>query len=78
MGNKFSPELPIISLSFFVNISLMIPIYLKRRQNEKFDQLHGGPKVSHQIPNSIESLIWNLVIIGVCLSGIVVIEMNNR
>ena len=57
---------------------LMVPIYLKRRQNEAIDGQYEAPSKDHQIPHSLESLIWNLVIIFVCLSGALVIEKNNR
>ena len=77
MGKRFSPELPIIALAFLVNVSLMIPIYLKRRQNEEVDQQYEQSN-DQKIPNSLESLIWNLVIISVCLIGILVIEKNNQ
>ena len=78
MGNKFAPELPIIAIAFLINVGLMVPIYLKRRQNEAIDGQYEAPRKDHQIPHSLESLIWNLVIIFVCLSGILVIEKNNR
>ena len=78
MGEPFTPELPIIALAFLTNLLLMILINLKRRQNEMVDQQYEHNAQPHILPNSLESLIWNLVIILVCLIGAFVIEMNNR
>ena len=78
MGQRFTPELPIMALAFLINLLLMILIYLKRRQNEVVDQQYEHNAHHPHMPNSLESLIWNMVIIWVCLIGAFVFEMNNR
>ena len=76
LGSRFAPELFVMALAFVINVCLMIPIYIKRRENEGIDEKHA--LVRHNLPKSLESLIWNLIIIFWLLAGIFVIEVLNK
>ena len=73
-GNIFDDNLTI----FLTNVCLIIPIYIKRRQNEGVDQKHVSASKRDNLPKSLESLILNLIIIVVLLAGIFVIEVLNK
>ena len=78
MGSRFAPELMVTLFGFLSNVVLMIPIFIKRRQNEAFDDQHQPSTQRHNLPKSLESLVWNLAIIGNLLVGIMVIERLNK
>ena len=78
LGSRFAPEICVTTLAFLTNVCLMIPIYIKRRQNEGVDQKHVSASKRDNLPKSLESLILNLIIIVVLLAGIFVIEVLNK
>ena len=80
LGKRFTPEPFVLFAAFITYICLIIPITLKRRQNEAFDQQHGSSIIAkrNNLPKSLESLVWNLVIISNMTCAIVVAELLNR
>ena len=78
LGSRFAPELFVMALAFVINVCLMIPIYIKRRENEGIDEQYASTLQRHNLPKSLESLIWNLIIIFCLLAGIFVIEVLNK
>ena len=78
LGSRFAPELMVTLFGFLSNVVLMIPISIKRRQNEVFDAQHQPSIQRHNLPKSLESLVWNLVIIVNLLAGIMVLGRLNK
>ena len=78
LGPRFPPELFIILLAFVINICLMILINVKRRRNESFDDKYVGTLRRNNIPTSLESLIWNVVLLFCLLFGVIIIQRSNE
>ena len=77
LGPRFPPELFIILLAFVINICLMIMINIKRIRNESFDVKYKGSLIRNNIPRSLESLVWNVVVVSICLYGVIIIGKSN-
>ena len=76
LGQKWSNqpvEVLITSFLFLVYLILLVPIYIKRRQNEQQDQ----PNLN-QLPKSLESLLMNFGIIMVCILVWILLYIMNR
>ena len=78
LDGRFAPEPMVALFGFLSNVILMIPISIKRRQNEVFDAQHQPKIRRHNLPKSLESLVWNLVIIVNLLAGIMVAGRMNK
>ena len=80
LGPKFLGKplaLGISSIIFIIYLILLIPLYLKRRSNEKHDQ----PKQFmgfHHIPKSLESLFMNFGIISLNVLVWITLDLMNR
>ena len=79
LGPK-SPQpsaLGISSIVFLIYLILLIPLYLKRRSNEKHDQpnqFYGF----RQIPKSLESLLMNFGMITLNVLVWITLDLMNR
>ena len=78
LGPRFPPELFVILLAFVTNICLMILINIKRRRNESFDDKYAGTLARNNIPQSLESLIWNVVVLCFLLLGVLITQRSNK